>query len=106
MEISDVRIRNVFNNHGRLKATVSIVLDGLIAIHELRVIEGPNRLFVAMPSRRDEASNDFRDIVHPITAEARQQIENIVLEAYYACLETIQSDENSQPPKEDGSANV
>ncbi len=92
MNITDVRIRKLLTD-GRLRAVVSITLDNEIAIHDIKVIEGPERLFVAMPSRREE-NGTFRDVVHPITADARQQLENIVLETYQQELElhAVESD--------------
>ena len=80
MNITDIRIRKICTD-GRLKALVSITVDHDLAVHDIKVIEGPQRLFVAMPSRRDE-NGTFRDISHPITAEARQQLEEAVLLAY------------------------
>ena len=95
MNITDVRIRKLLTD-GRLRAVVSITLNNEIAIHDIKVIEGPERLFVAMPSRREE-NGTFRDVVHPITADARQQLENIVLEAYQQELElhAAESDETA-----------
>jgi len=80
MKITDIRIRKTYDS-GRLRALVSLTLDGDIAIHDIKVIDGPNRLFVAMPSRRDE-QGIFRDICHPITEQARKELENNILEAY------------------------
>jgi len=80
MEITDVKIRKLMPD-GRLRAIVSITLDNAIAVHDIKIIQGDERLFAAMPSRRDE-SGTFRDIVHPITAEARRNLENAVLDAY------------------------
>ena len=80
MNITDIRIRKICTD-GRLKALVSITVDHDLAVHDIKVIEGPQRLFVAMPSRRDE-NGIFRDISHPITSEARQQLEEAVLMAY------------------------
>lgn len=84
MNITDIRIRRTYPD-ARLKALVSITLDGDFAVHDIKVIEGPTRLFVAMPSRKDDLGG-FRDIVHPITPEARQMIETGILEKYYAYL--------------------
>ena len=85
MNITDIRIRRTYTE-GRLRALVSITLDGDFAVHDVKVIEGPHRLFVAMPSRKDE--NDvFRDIVHPITSDARAKLEESILEAYKKHLE-------------------
>ena len=80
MNITDIRVRKIYNND-RLKALVSLTLDNDFAVHDLKVISGPERLFVAMPSRKDE-SGIFRDIVHPITPEARNELESAVLSAY------------------------
>lgn len=93
MNITDVRIRRTYPDT-RLKALVSITIDGDFAVHDIKVIEGPNRLFVAMPSRKDD-SGSFRDIVHPITPESRQLIENTILERYYAYLAENPSMETS-----------
>ena len=72
MNITDIRIRKIYAD-SRLRALVSITVD-----HDLA---GPERLFVAMPSRKDE-SGAFRDISHPITPQARKQLEDAVLNAY------------------------
>lgn len=80
MEISDIRIRKLYEEN-RLKALVSVTISGEIAIHDIKVIQGPQRLFVAMPSRRDE-NGLFRDIIHPITKTVRQQLEEAILAAY------------------------
>lgn len=80
MEITDVKIRKLITE-GRLKAIVSVTIDNMIAVHDIKVVQGDERLFAAMPSRRDE-SGIFRDIVHPITAEARKELERAVLDAY------------------------
>lgn len=80
MEISDIKIRKVLND-GRLRAIVSLTLDKNIAVHDIKLVMGDERLFVAMPSRRDE-NGGYRDIIHPITASAREQLESEIIEAY------------------------
>ena len=85
MHVTDIRIRRTYQD-SRLKALVSVTVDGDLAVHDIKVIEGPQRLFVAMPSRRDE-SGIFRDIAHPITPQARQALEGAILEAYRRHLE-------------------
>lgn len=80
MNITNIRIRKMMDE-GRLRAVVSVTLDEMLAIHDIKVVQGDDRLFVAMPSRRDEAGV-FRDIVHPISAEARGYIESEVLKSY------------------------
>lgn len=80
MEITSVRLRRAHGDQ-RVKASVSICLDGQFVVHDLRVIEGPNGLFVSMPARKT-GSGDYRDIAHPVTAEARDLIQRAVLKAY------------------------
>ncbi len=80
MNITDIKIRRLLNEN-RLRAVVSITLDNDFAIHDIKVIEGSDRLFVAMPSRR-ETSGEFRDIAHPITAKARKELEDAIVEEY------------------------
>mgnify|MGYP001035358740 FL=1 len=85
MEINDIRIRKILQE-GRLRAVVSVTIDGLLAVHDIKIVQGDERLFVAMPSRKDE-SGVFRDIVHPITADARRLMEEKILAAYNEHLE-------------------
>ena len=80
MNITDIRIRKTYSDN-RLRALVSITVDYDLAVHDIKIIEGPERLFVAMPSRKDE-NGTFRDISHPITPQARKQLEDAVLQAY------------------------
>ncbi len=68
-------------DEGRLRAVVSVTVDEMLAIHDVKVVQGDDRLFVAMPSRRDELGI-FRDIVHPISTESREYIEKEVIRAY------------------------
>ena len=80
MEISDIRIRKTMHD-GRLRAVVSVTLDNAVAIHDIKIVQGEDRLFVAMPSRREEAGN-YRDIIHPINSSARSALENSIIQAY------------------------
>ena len=80
MNITDIKVRRLLQE-GRLRAVVSVTVDDEIAIHDIKVIEGPERLFVAMPSRR-EPGGIFRDIAHPISPMARRRFEDAVLAAY------------------------
>lgn len=80
MKVTDVRMRKLATD-SRMKALVSITLDEVFVIHDLRVIEGNNGLFVAMPSKRT-ADGEFRDIAHPINSEMRQEIQAAVMKVY------------------------
>lgn len=83
MQISDVRVRKNVGpgESSKVKATVSVVFDNMFVVHDLRVVEGINGMFVAMP-RRKTAEGEYKDTAHPITAEAREMIQKAVLEAY------------------------
>ncbi|MCD7773113.1 MAG: septation regulator SpoVG [Ruminococcus sp.] len=89
MTITDIKVRKLIPN-GRLKGVISVTFDGAFAVHDIKVVQGDNRLFVAMPSRRD-TSGVFRDIVHPISSEVHEEIENKILKAYREELEKTDS---------------
>ena len=78
MEITDVRLRRV-NTEGRVKAIASITIDGEFVVHDIRIIDSKNGLFVAMPSKRT-SDGSFRDIVHPLTSW--EKIQGIILKEY------------------------
>ncbi len=80
MKITDVRVRKV-EKEGKMRAVVSITIDEVFVVHDIKVIEGVKGLFIAMPSRK-ASDGEFRDIAHPINSETRDMIQNIILEAY------------------------
>lgn len=80
MNITEVRIRPV-KSDGKTRAIASITFDNAFVVKELKVVEGPSGLFVSMPSRK-VGNGGYKDIAHPITAEARQAIQAAVMEAY------------------------
>lgn len=87
MEITDVRVKK-FNGENRLKAIAAITIDDCFVVHELRVIDGKEGLFVAMPSRK-MPNGEFKDVAHPINQETRNKIETIVIEAYESIEDEI-----------------
>lgn len=80
MKITDVRVR-ILNTNNRLRGIASITIDDAFAVHELRIIEGREGLFVAMPSRK-VPDGEFRDVAHPINLETREELEKQVLAKY------------------------
>lgn len=64
-----------------MKAVVSITIDGVFVVHDIKLIEGENGMFVAMPSRQSP-DGEFRDIAHPINSETRRIIQDLIIEAY------------------------
>ncbi len=79
MEITEVKVYPV--NEDRLKAYVTITIDNVFVIRDLKIISGNDGLFVAMPSKKRK-DGQFRDIAHPLNQETRELIENMVFEAY------------------------
>lgn len=82
MEITVIRIKKVASE-GKMKAVASVTFDNAFAVHDVKVIEGPEKLFVAMPSRRTP-DGEYRDIAHPINSDMRNMLESKVLAAYDA----------------------
>ncbi|MBP3916841.1 septation regulator SpoVG [Clostridium sp.] len=85
MTITDVRIRKIAAE-GKMKAIVSITFDNEFVVHDIKVIEGQNGLFIAMPSRKTP-DGEFKDIAHPINTDTREKIQSSILKAYEAAVE-------------------
>jgi stage V sporulation protein G len=83
--VTEVRIRRITRNE-KMKAIVSVTLNDQFVIHDIRLIDGPQGLFVAMPSKRTP-SGSFRDIAHPINSSFRRHLQRAVLAAYEDELE-------------------
>lgn len=94
MEITDIKIRRIIAE-GRLRAVVSVTIDNMLAVHDIKVVQGDERLFVAMPSRKDE-NGVFRDIVHPISAAARKMMEEQILETYHQHLALVEAEAEAE----------
>ncbi len=80
MNITDVWIRKIVAD-GKLKAVASITLDNEFVVHDIKIIEGQNGLFIAMPSKK-VSETEFRDIAHPIVSEARNKIRDVIFAEY------------------------
>ena len=87
VNITDVRIRKM-NDEGKMKAIVSVTFDDAFVVHDIKIIEGQNGLFIAMPSRK-VAEGDYRDIAHPINSGTRANLQNIILSEYEKALTNI-----------------
>ena len=94
MKITDIKVRKLLDS-GKLRGVISITLDDAFAVHDIKVIQGENRLFVAMPSRRDEKGT-VRDVVHPINSELRNELEAQILSAYQRELENQNSEQTEE----------
>ena len=82
MDISEVRVRKV-NQAGKLKAYVTVTFDNQFVVHNIKVIEGRDGDFIAMPSRQ-LANGEFKDVAHPISSEFRDHLQRVVMDAYAA----------------------
>ena len=80
MKITDIRIRKT-STEGKMRAVVSVTFDDAFVVHDIKIIDGNERMFVAMPSRKTP-TGEFKDIVHPITQEAREELHKAIIERY------------------------
>lgn len=84
MEITDIRIRQI-NSDEKMKAVVSVTFDNCFVVHDIKVIDGQDRLFIAMPSRKTP-DNEYKDIAHPINMEMRELLQSRILEKYHSTV--------------------
>ena len=95
MQITDIKVRKLFDGDSTMKAVVSVTFDGQLAVHDIKVIHARDRDFIVMPSRKNE-DDTYRDIVHPINASFRQTLERAVLQAYRDAVDTPQEAEQTR----------
>lgn len=81
MKITSVTVRKEEKENSRMKGKASVTLDECFVIHDIRIIEGEEGLFIAMPSRQ-KANGEYRDVAHPINKETRTMFEEAIFEAY------------------------
>lgn len=93
MQITDIKIRKVFND-GPMKAVISATFDGQLAVHDIKVIYAREKYFIVMPSRKNP-DDTYRDIVHPINADFRSQLEKDIISAYLKEAETLGSTDSA-----------
>lgn len=84
MNISDIRVRKV-EGTGKLKAIVSITIDDCFVVHDLKVLEGTDGLFITMPNRKN-SKGEFKDVAHPLNTGTREKLKSAVLAAYEQSL--------------------
>jgi len=81
LKISDVRVRLVQKEDSKLKAVASMTIDDCFVVHDIKVIEGTEGYFIAMPSRKT-ADGEYKDIAHPIKTEMREELIKVILSAF------------------------
>jgi len=97
MQITDIKIRKTFTTDGPMKAVVSVTFDNQLALHDIKVINTRDKYFIVMPSRKNP-DNTYRDIIHPINSDFRQQLEDAVMAAYFAELRRQEEEGVSPEP--------
>ena len=80
MQITELRIRKV-TGEGKLRAYVTVTFDNCFVVHNVKIIEGKDGLFIAMPSKKT-ATGEYKDVAHPISPEFRSELQNRILDDY------------------------
>ena len=86
MKIDDVRIREIRNPVGKLKAVVSVTIDECFVVHDIKIFEREDGYAIAMPSRKT-SDGKYKDIAHPLNSETREMLQTIILAEYRRFLE-------------------
>lgn len=84
MEITDIRIRRI-DQEGKMRAVVSVTFDNCFVVHDIKVIEGDDKLFIAMPSRKTP-DNEYKDIAHPINTQMRELLQMSIVDKYNSAV--------------------
>ena len=99
MKITDIKVRKLFFDSGAMKAIVSVTFDNQLAVHDIKVINSKDRLFIVMPSRKNP-DGTYRDTVHPINGDFRALIEKSIIDAYTSARKIYEA-EMAAAPAED-----
>lgn len=91
MKITDIRVRKT-STEGKMRAVVSVTFDDAFVVHDIKIIDGNEKMFVAMPSRKTP-TGEYKDIVHPITSEMREELQNAIIAKYEEFLKEEPAEE-------------
>ena len=91
MNISEVRVRLVKKDEGKLKAVASVTIDNCFVVHDVKILEGSEGYFIAMPSKKTP-DGEYKDIVHPLNTETRELLKKSVLEEFEKVISQIAAD--------------
>ena len=92
MKSTSVNVRKINKEGSRMKGIASVLLDDSFAVHDIRIIDGDNGLFIAMPSRKT-ATGGYRDVAHPINPEVRAMFKEAILDAYEKAEEPTENED-------------
>lgn len=93
MNISEVRVRLVKKEEGKLKAVASVTIDNCFVVHDVKILEGAEDFFIAMPSKKTP-DGEYKDIVHPLNTETREMLKKAVLEEFEKVRSAAATEEN------------
>lgn len=93
MNISEVRVRLVKKEEGKLKAVASVTIDNCFVVHDVKILEGAEDFFIAMPSKKTP-DGEYKDIVHPLNTETREMLKKAVLEEFEKVRSAATAEEN------------
>jgi stage V sporulation protein G len=99
VEITEIKVYPVHED--KLKAYVTIVLDGCFAVRDLKIIKGTSGLFVAMPSKKRK-DGTYKDVAHPLNQEMRTKMEGQILDAYLKEIKNNPGSAGGAPPEQSG----
>ena len=105
MQITDIKVRKIFDDDSPMKAIVSITLDNPLALHDIKVIHAREKMFIVMPSRKNP-DNTYRDIVHPLNSAFRAELETAIISAYKKELELRKQVQAEQPAETQAAGNA
>ena len=100
MQITDIKIRKLFDDEAPMKAIVSVTFDHQLALHDIKVIYAKEKFFIVMPSKKNP-DNTYRDIVHPIASDFRQMLEEAVITEYHKAVEEAAAAAENESTKAD-----
>ena len=86
LNVTDIRVKRI-STEGKMKAVASVTFDNSFVVHDIKIIEGQDKLFTAMPSRRTP-EGIFKDIAHPINSETRAELERLILDKFAELAES------------------
>ncbi len=89
MNITEVKIRLLKKDEGKLKAVATVIIDDCFAVHDIKIIENDNSYFISMPSKK-LPYGDYKDIVHPLNNETREILSNAILTEFHTAFENAE----------------
>ncbi len=93
MKITDCKIK-LIENGAQLKGIANVSLDNEFLVRDIKIVEGKEGLFIAMPSKKVEIEGQVKhiDVAHPLNNTFREILSKAILEAYAKELKAPKAD--------------